>query len=74
MEKCGKRYGIVCWGRRRGSGQVLVEMWKSMLGCEGRWGCVEKCWGRCGKVGWGVGRCNEVLGEVWESKLGCGEM
>ena len=31
-----------------------------MLGCgEG----VENCWGRCGKM----------LGEVWESLLGCGE-
>ena len=45
MEKCGKRYGKVCWGRRGGSGEVLVEMWESMLGCEGRWGACEKVLG-----------------------------
>ena len=36
-------------------------------------GDVEKCWGRCGKVLWGVlkneGRCGEVL----ESVLGWGK-
>ena len=33
-----------------------------------------KCWGRCGKVSWGVGRCNEVLGQVWESVKRCREV
>ena len=42
-------------------------------------GSVEKCWegvaksvggvGKCVGCGW---RCREVLGEVWESVLGCG--
>ena len=45
MEKCGERYGKVCWGRRGGSGEVLVEMWESMLGCEGRWGVCEEVLG-----------------------------
>ena len=46
---------------------------------------VGKCWGRCDKVCWGggevrrdVGRSVKVrekmLGEVWESVLGCGDV
>ena len=61
MEICGERYGKVCWGRRGGSGEVLVEMWESMLGCERRWEVCEKVLGRCGKV-WGEVRCHR---EVW---------
>ena len=37
---------------------------------------VGKCWERCEKnvlgCGGDEGRCREVLGEMWESVLGCG--
>ena len=32
----------------------------------------EKCWGRCGKVLWGVVKNEGRCGEVWESVLGWG--
>ena len=56
-----------------GSGEVLVEMWESMLGCERRWEVCEKVLGRCGKV-WrevwksvmGVEKCRKNCGKVWE--------
>ena len=44
-----------------------------MFGCGETGGDMRKCWGRYGKVGWGMGggemwevlgRCGEVLGEV----------
>ena len=47
-----------CWGRR---GEMLGEVWGSLLGCgESKGRCGEKCRG-CGEVRWGVeggvGKC-----------------
>ena len=33
------------WGQVRGSGEVLGEMWESMLECDGRWGVCENVLG-----------------------------
>ena len=36
-----------------------VGVWGSVLGCGG------KCWGRCGKVYWGVEKCWGGVGKCW---------
>ena len=62
----GKGMGGVgmCWGVGTGEKceKVLGEVWKSVLGCGEVWiECVGgpdvgKCWERCGKVCWGMGK------------------
>ena len=48
---------------------MWVEVWESELGqARGVWGSVGR------DVGQYVGVCEKVLGEVWESMLGCGEV
>ena len=76
----GEVRGKVCGG----GGKVLGEVWESVLGCgesKERWeiqGGVGKCWVRCGKVCWGVGKVRKRRGSMgkcwrkaWESMLGC---